>query len=327
MSVKRNTFAFQLSLSICLFFVFCGVNSSFAASGYPNKTIEFIVPMGAGGGSDIFCRTTVKIIQDKKLCPVTINVINKPGASGSIGWSYVANNKKGDPYTISTTSSSFWTGPASGASPVNYKNFTHIINMVEDPRLIVVHAQSPFKSYEELIDFAEKNPKKLNCGGSAGHSMDAILFQKMMEQTKTDMKYVPFAAEGADPTTTLMGGHIDFAFLGISEVMPQVEAGKLRVLAVSSEERVTGLFADIPTMKEKGVDAALTQLRGVVAPLDIPQDAVTFLENMFFKAMETREWKDFVEQNGSVERVLPGTDFLKESEVINNMTVEMFIKK
>jgi putative tricarboxylic transport membrane protein len=327
MSVKRYAFTLALFLSICSLFVFCGVNSSFAASGYPNKTIEFIVTNTAGGGSDIFARTLVKIIEDKKLCPVTINVINMPGGNNSVGWSFVANNRRGDAYTITPTSSSFWTGPAAGLSPVSYKNFTHIINMLEDPRLLVVYSDSPFKSFKDLIDFAKENPNKLSCGGSGGRSMDEILAGKLEEYTQTKIKFVPFTNAGADPVTTLMGGHIDFALLGISEVGPQVEAGKLRVLAVSSEERVFGQFADIPTMKEEGFDFVITQFRGVVAPLEIPQEAVSFLENMFRKAIETPEWKKFVEQNGSTERVLIGNDYFKESETMDKLMSEILGKK
>jgi putative tricarboxylic transport membrane protein len=327
MSVKRYVFALLSFLFICSLFVLGRVNSAFAASGYPNKTIEFIVANSAGGGSDIFARTLVKIIADKKLCPVTINVTNMPGgANGSIGWSFVANNRRGDAYTITPTSSSFWTGPAAGISPVSYKDFTHIINMVEDPRLLVVHTGSPFNSFEELIDFIKKNPNKLSCGGSGGRSMDEILAAKLEEYTQTKIKFVPFTNAGADPVTTLMGGHIDFALLGISECGPQVDAGKLRVLAVSSEKRVTGQFADIPTMKEKGFDFVITQFRGIVGPLNMPQEAVSFLVDMFRKAVDTPEWKTFVEQNGSMERVLIENDYFKESEATHKLMSEILGK-
>jgi len=287
-----------------------------AASDYPSKPFEFLVPMSAGGGSDVFCRQLVKIIDDYDLCPTPINVVNKPGGSGSIGWTYVAKDHRGNPYELSTVSSSFYTGPLSGQSPVSYKDFTHIIALCEDPTLIVVPGNSPYQTMEQLLEAAKAKPDTITGGGSSGLSLDAVVFYALCDQAGVKMKYVPFSG-GGEVMTAVLGGHVDFAFLGPSEAASQLEAGKLKAIAVSTADRGSGLIADVPTLKELGYDVVLSQLRGVVAPLDIPQEAVDYLYNMFKKAAETPEWKEFVANNFMEEKILGPEEFLKVSEEQN----------
>jgi len=280
---------------------------------FPEKPFEFLVPFSAGGGSDVFCRQLVKVVEDNKFSTQPIVVVNKPGGSGSIGWSYVAKDHKGDPYELSTVSSSFYTGPLSGQSPVSYKDFTHIIALCEDPNLILVPADSKYKTVKELLDDAKANPDKISAAGSSGLSIDAIAFHMMQDQSGAKMKYVPFGG-GGEVMTAIMGGHVTFGFLGPSEASAQIEAGKLRALAVTTEDRVGGDLKDVPTMKESGYDVVIAQTRGIVAPKDIPADAVKYIEDMFYKASQTAEWKDFLAKNFMEEKIIKGADFEKQSE-------------
>jgi putative tricarboxylic transport membrane protein len=292
---------------------------------FPEKPIEFGVPMGAGGGSDVFCRTLVKMVEDNKLLPQPIMVINKPGGSGSIGLTYVAKDHKGDPYELSTVSSSFYTAPLSGQSPVSYKDFTHVVALCEDPTLIVVKADSKYKTIQELLDDAKANPATISAAGSSGLSMDVIGFYQMEELSGADMKYVPFGG-GGDAMTAVLGGHTTFAFLGPSEAVSQIEPGNLRPLAVTTAERMGGYLKDVPTMKESGYDVVISQLRGVVAPLDIPADAAKVLEETFLKVAETPEWKEFLANNFMEPKVMNSEEFTKQSEAISKK-YEQYLSK
>jgi|SRR5680860_61660 len=294
-------------------------------SKFPEKPFEMLVPMGAGGGSDVFVRTLVKIVMDNKLSPQPIVVVNKPGGSGSIGWTYVAKDKKGDPYELSTVSSSFYSGPVSGQSPVSYKDFTHIIALCEDPNLILVAADSKYKTLKDLIDDAIANPKKINAGGASGQSLDAITFYAMSDKSGASMNYVPFEG-GGDVITAVMGGHVTFGFLGPSEASSQIEAGKVRALAISTADRVTGTLSNIPTLKEQGYDIVVSQLRGVVAPSGISAEDTKYLEDMFKKAAATPEWKDFVAKNYMSEKILGSADFLKQSVLQNDLWTQYVSK-
>lgn len=297
-------------------------NSEKETSGYPKKDIEFIVPMSAGGGSDIFCRTLVNIIEKNNFSSKKFIIENKPGAAGSIGWSFVANDRKGDEYTIATTSASFYTGPAAGQSPVSYEDFTHIIGLVEDARVLAVNSSSNFNSVKDIVDYALQNPGKLSCGVRSGVSQDAILFYALKNKTNTDMVAVPFSSDGADTVTSLLGNHIDFLFCSYSEIMSQVDAGLIRVLAVGSEKRPEGKLSNIPTMKEEGYDVALTTVRGIVAPKGVSDEMVAYLADVFKKATQTDEWKEYVDSTGQMPRVVEGDEYYKLSKEGNDQVIQ-----
>lgn len=290
---------------------------------YPTKPIELIVPMSAGGGSDIFARQLVKIIQDEKLCPQTITVVNKPGGSGTIGWSYVAE-KKGDPYVLSTTSSSYYTVPITGASPISYKNFTPIAGLGQDPNCLMVKSDSKFNTLEDLISAAKSAPNKVSAAGSSGASDDAIIFYMLADKTGTTMKYVPFTG-GGEVMTALLGGHVDFAMISPSEAQAQIDAKKLKALVVTPEKRLSTM-PDVPTFKEKGIDITLCQQRGIVAPLNVSPEIVTYLSGLFEKASATPAWKEFLAKNGVQGSYINAADFGKKSEEVNKIYVEYLTK-
>jgi len=321
----RKSIRFMGVVMTCLFLItsVVGCNSPTAApkdaaAKYPEKPFEMLVPMGAGGGSDVFVRTLVKVIEDNKFSPQPIVVVNKPGGSGSIGWSYVAKDHKGDPYELSTVSSSFYTGPLSGQSPVSYKDFSHIVALCVDPNLLLVSADSKYQTLEQLLADAKANPEKISAAGSSGLSVDAITFYALEEKSGTNMKYVPFGG-GGEVMTAIMGQHTTYGFLGPSEASAQLEAGKLRALAVTTEKRVSGELKDIPTLKELGFDIVMAQTRGVVAPSGISTEQVKYLEDMFTKAAATPEWKKFVADNFMEETIMNSEKFTKESENISKM--------
>lgn len=327
--MKKNT-RWLTILIICLFALTAIVGCSSPAAAptaptapaepepkFPEKPFEMLVPMGAGGGSDVFVRQLVKVIEDNKFTSQPIVVVNKPGGSGSIGWSYVANDHKGDPYELSTVSSSFYTGPLSGKSPVTYEDFTHIAALCVDPNLIVVAADSKYQTIDDLVKDAKANPGKVSAGGSSGLSVDAIIFYSFEDLADVDMKYVPFEG-GGEVMTAVLGQHTNWGILGPSETIEQINAGKMRALAVTNEERLEGALKDIPTMKESGYDVVMAQTRGVVAPKGISAEEAKYLEEMVLKAAATPEWKKFVADNFMEETLMNSEEFLVASKRIND---------
>ena len=318
--MKKN-FRWIAIVMACLFALTTAACSKPAAapvSKFPEKPFEMLVPMSAGGGSDVFVRTLVKVIEDNKFSPQPIVVVNKPGGSGSIGWSYVANDHKGNPYELSTVSSSFYTGPLSGQSPVSYKDFTHILALCVDPNLLLVAADSKYQTLAELLADAKANPDTISAAGSSGLSVDAITFYALEEAAGVNMKYVPFGG-GGEVMTSILGQHTTYGFLGPSEASAQLEAGKLRALAVTTENRITGDLSNVPTLKELGYDIVMAQTRGIVAPSGISAEDVKFLEDMFMKAAATPEWKKYLADNFMEESIMGSEEFTKESENISKM--------
>lgn len=289
---------------------------------YPEKAITLLIPFSAGGGSDIMGRTIAKIMQEENILPQQIMVENKPGGSGSIGWSHVAS-KVGDPYIISTVSSSFWTTPLAGNSPVSYKDFTPISALAMDPFFIMVKEDSPYKDLEDLVEAAKAKPGELNMGGTAGFADDIVCTGLLEDSAEIELNYVPFEG-GGDVMTALLGGHVDVCWANPGEGLSQIEAKKARPLAVSTEERLDA-FPDVPTFKELGYDVVFFQFRGVVGPKDMPGEAVQVLEQAFKELSECDSWtKDYLEANMVTPRYLPSEEFGKAIVEQNELYFNFF---
>jgi putative tricarboxylic transport membrane protein len=294
------------------------------AETYPARSIELTVPFGAGGGSDIFARTFVKVATDKKLISQPLVVNNKPGGSGAIGYAYVAA-KKGDPYSLATVSSSFYTMPIIGKSPVSYKDFTPICGLAMDTLLLVVKADSKFHSVKDIIAAAKAKPKTLTVAGTGGVSDDAVMFHAIQARTGIEMKYVPFNS-GGEVTIAVLGGHVDMAWANPGEVLGQLEAKKVRPLAVSAAQRLSEL-PNVPTLSEQGVDLVISQFRGIVAPKGISPDAVKYLEGACEAVSKQPEWKDdYLKKNMVEARYLSSEDFAKAIVDTSNMYEEFLSK-
>ena len=284
---------------------------------YPSKNIEMVVPFSAGGGSDIMARSLAKVIADNKFVSQTIVINNKPGGSGSIGYAYVAE-KKGDPYSIATVSSSFYTAPLMGNSPISYKDFTPVCGLAMDTLLLVVKVDSKYKSVKEIIADAKAKPKSLSIGGTSGTSDDAVMFYAFQSRTGAEMKYVPFNS-GGEVATAVLGGHVDMAWMNPGEALTQLEAKKVRPLAISSKERLSSL-PDVPTLTEMGIPLVLAQFRGIVMPKDVPADAVKYLEAAFKKVSDAPGWKDnYLKKNMVEPRYMDSKEFAKALEETTNM--------
>jgi putative tricarboxylic transport membrane protein len=254
-----------------------------AAAPYPSRDVTIIVPFGAGGGSDVLSRTIANVIRELKLVPVNLLVENRPGSSGAVGYTYVAK-QAGNPYTLATVSVSFFTTPLLGASEVTYKNFTPVAAIAMSPYILAVRAASPIKSFDDV-----KKARRLTTG-TVGVVSDPVLLARMLQNaTGVTIDTVPFDGEGEVMTATL-GGHIDFMLGNPGEVLPQIEAGTLRPIAVSTPERLQAL-TDTPSFKQLGYNIEHVQLRGVVMPPDVPAEAVTFWEEALRKVAESDQWK------------------------------------
>ncbi|CAM4101898.1 Transporter [Bordetella tumbae] len=251
---------------------------------YPEKNIRMIIPFGAGGGSDVLARTIGSVIKDLKLVPVDFMYENLPGSSGARGYKE-ASRRKGDPYTMATVSVSFFTTPLLGRAPFKQEDFTPIAAISMSPYVLVVKSDSP---YQSLKDMAQS--KRLTTG-TVGVVSDARLLADMVsKQMKVKVDVVPFDGEG-EITTGVLGKHIDFMFGNPSEVMPQIEAGTMRALAVSAGQRLSSM-PDVPTFKEQGYDIEHTMLRSVVMPKGVEPEVVAYWENVLRKVAESKEWKE-----------------------------------
>jgi putative tricarboxylic transport membrane protein len=285
-----------------------GASNVLAAANFPEKPVTLIVPYGAGGGSDIFARTMAAGFEKDKLLPKPLIVENKPGGSGGIGFAYVASKKK-DPYFMVSAVTSFLTTPLMGRSPVNYRNFTPLANLVFDEYMLMVRADSKYKTIQDLVAAAKANPKKLTIGGSAVGGADSICTVLLEKATGIRLNYIVFNS-GGEVNGALLGGHIDSMVANPGEALDLYKAGKVRILGVYAEKRLAGA-PDVPTMKEQGIDAIYVQNRGFCAPADIPADARQVLEEALLKYAKTETFKNYVKENLLTEALMDGAAFGK----------------
>jgi len=266
-----------------------------ASSWKPEKPVEFVVQSAAGGGSDIFARTIAKALAEEKIVTVPINVVNKPGGSGAIAYSYL-NQKKGDPYVIATATGSYITTPVQGHSPVSHKSFTNLAILAVEDYVGVVRADSPYKSLKDLIEAAKKKPNSIRVGGSGPAGSDAIIRNRLEKAAGVKLNYIVFQS-GGEVNAALLGGNVDFASPNPSEAAQLVEAKRLRPIAMFSSERLDN-WKDVPTAKEQGINVTLDQFRGVVGASGLTKDQVLFWENAMVKLFQSPGFKKYLDENG-----------------------------
>ena len=276
-----------------------------ASSWKPEKPIEFVVQSAAGGGSDIFARSIAKILSEEKIVTVPINVVNKPGGSGAIAYSYL-NQHKGDPYIIATATGSYITTPVQGHSPVSYKDFTNLAVLCVEDYVGVVRADSPHKSLKDLIAAAKKKPNSIRIGGSGPGGSDAIIRYRLERATGAKLNFIVFQS-GGEVNAALLGGSVDFASPNPSEATELVKAGRLRPLAMFSPEGLDN-WPDVPTAREQGIDVTLDQFRGVVTAAKLTKDQELFWQNAMVKMFQSPGFKKYMDQNGLRPELKVGDD-------------------
>lgn len=276
------------------------------AAGFPEKPIQLIVHAGAGGGSDIFARTLAAANDKEKFFPQPIVVENKPGGSGAIAFAYVAG-KKGDPYFLLTAVTSFITTPIIRKAQFDYKDFTPIANFAFDEYMLMVKADSKFKSMKDVVAYAKANPAKVTVGGTQLGSSDSICSYLIEKSAGVKLNYIVFNS-GGEVNAALLGGHIDLAVSNPGEALELAKANKIRNLGVFAEKRLAGA-PDVPTLKEQGLDAVYVQNRGLVAPGGIPADARKVLEDGLQKYTQSATFKQYVQNNMLSDAWMDGAAF------------------
>ena len=301
-------------LFVIVSFASAGMLNAAGSGKFPEKPVTLVVQAGAGGGSDIFARTMSSSIEANKLLPRPLVVENKPGGGGGIAAAYVAGKKK-DPYYLLTAGTGLITAPLMGLTVVGLKEFTPIANLVYDEYMLTVNAASKFRSLKEVIAEAKANPKKVTMGGTSLGGNDSICTYLIEKAAGIQLNYVVFQG-GGEVNAALLGNHVDMAVSNPGEALELYRAGKVRILGVFSEKRLSGA-PDVPTLKEQGLNATFVQNRGVAAPADIPADARNVLEQAFLKYTQTETFKKYCRDNMLTEAWLDGKDFGKFLDELN----------
>lgn len=281
-----------------------------ALANYPSKPISYIIPFGPGGESDITARHQQPFFKEKFGEDLVISY--KPGGGGAVGWSQL-NGMKGDGYTIMGINlPHIIVKPMQKDVGFNTDDITGVYMFHYTPDAIVVNADSPFKTVQDLIDYAKANPGKLTMSGSGkgtANHLAQIRFDKMAGVKTT---YVAFKGTGK-AVAALLGNQVK-AEWGYTSVGAKHE-GKVRLLAVAMEERHPK-FPDVPTFKELGFDLVSGAYRGIAVPKSAPEEVRARLSQMIAEINADPEFRKRMENDGMA---LLDVDYVGMDDFVNEM--------
>ncbi|MFK7860490.1 MAG: Bug family tripartite tricarboxylate transporter substrate binding protein [Granulosicoccus sp.] len=250
------------------------------AEGYPERPISMMVSYGAGGATDFQARIVTMMSAGEEFLGQPMVIINKPGAGGRVGWNWFASEADNDGYTMAAYNiPHFIAQSIEGGVRYSADSFEPIANWGADPAVVVVGADSPYGTIEELIDFAKENPGKVTVSGAGlyvGHHIAALQIQKA---TGAKLAYIPTKGGGAAAMKAVIGGDVIAGINNLSDAYRAREAGNVKILAVADLQRSEEFLPDVPTMMEVGyeVDNSSVNFRGVMVPKGTDPDVIAML--------------------------------------------------
>jgi tripartite-type tricarboxylate transporter receptor subunit TctC len=280
--------------------------SDAARADYPEKPITMIVPWTAGGSTDQTSRVLAKAAEAHLGQPIV--VVNRPGASTTIGMAELANAKP-DGYTIGTLSSSAYLAALQGRElpfhPINA--FSHVSYYGDNLIGIAVLANAPWKSLAELLDAGKKNPGKIKYGTAGVGTTQHLTTEALQRSSGAKFVHVPQQGSAASGPA-LLGGHVDF-ITETSVWAPFVEDKQVRLLAVTTPQR-SKTYPDVPTMNELGFKS-LRSVQAIIAPAGVPEPIRAKLETAFRKALGDKAFQDTMQRLAMEIVDLPGAEVKK----------------
>ena len=265
----------------------------------PDKPVEIVAPSGAGGTTDRTARVVARILTQHKLVDVPVNVVNKPGGSGTIGLNYV-NQHPGDGHYIIIATTGSISNHILGLIPYNHTGFTPLAMLFDEYLAVNARADSQIRSGRDLIERLRKDPQAVSFGvstsiGGANHTTLMVA----LRAGGVDIKRVKTAIfqGGAESTTALLGGHVDAINTAPGNMVAHFRSGKLRPLAVSAPARLGGIFGTVPTWKEQGVNTVSSSWRGLMGPRGLSAEQIAYWDRVFAALTKTDDWKKDLQDN------------------------------
>ena len=304
------------------------INGGAAAAEQILEKIHFLIPGGAGGGWDGTARGTGEALTKSGLVG-SASFENMSGGGGGKAIGFLIENAKSNEGTLMVNSTPIVIRSLVGRFPHNFRDLTMIAGTIGDYAAFVVRTDSPIKSFKDLVAAYKKDPKKVAIGGgSVPGGMDHIVVAQAMQAAGADptkVKYIPYDA-GAKAMAALLSGEIHALSTGFSEAVVMDKAGEVRIIAVTSAERVDAA-PNAMTLKEQGYDAEFVNWRGFFAAPGLPKEKADAYRKAIAMMYDTPEWEEVRARNGWVNIHNPGdkfTSFLeKQEEVIKDLMVKL----
>ena len=276
-----------------------------AMAKFPEKPIKLIVYTKPGGAIDVFARKFTTIAE--KYTDATFVVVNKSGAGGIVAIKHILASKP-DGYQFAAVTKSNIGKIVSGGNEINVEDLDWMALLVSDPEAIITNRTVPINTWEQIVaDAKEKDGAQIWVGPAAGGN-DHIMAMKTWDAAGIKAKWIPYES-GGKAMAALLGGH-GVAYVG----NPQDVIGRpdLKVAVISSQERLGGEFADVPTFKEVGIEGLDNEImwRGFMARKGLPEEARAFYSDLFAKVNADPEWQEYVQRGGAVPLLIKADEFL-----------------
>ncbi|RHW35898.1 tripartite tricarboxylate transporter substrate binding protein [Lysinibacillus yapensis] len=311
--MKKLLLSFLLLITSVILFACSGSESSDgekisvnadSTDSYPTETLNVIIPFGAGGGTDLYIRKIMEIMESEDIYTKNIKIENREGGSGATGWGFFTN-QTGNPYYVSPTSASLFTTPLVSEVDFSYESFTPIALMGADDLYFLVNANSKYETLDDFI--AAAGEKKMKIGGVGQVSDEMIIPSLFAKEAGFEFDYVPFQSAG-ELATALLSDSLDAIVGNPARSLGQIEGGLMKPLAFSGLERIEHT-PEVPTFIELGYEVNLSQPRGILLPGEVDEEVKKWWVDAMKQVSETEAWKKYLSDNGMSEYMLFGDEF------------------
>jgi putative tricarboxylic transport membrane protein len=303
MRIRANVLSRRVLLATALA---CWLGSSAMAQAQI-EGLEIIAPAGPGGGYDQLARATQEVLEAKQLAS-GVQVVNVPGAGGTIGLAQFVTKRARAP-GLMVAGLGMVGAIHINEAPVTLDQVTPLARLTGEYQPLVVAADSPIKTLDDLIEKFKADPGSVSWGGFALGSPDHLLCASIVKAIGGDVTKMNYIVSGAggEMLAQVMGGHITVATGGLNEVAQQLQSGKLRALGISSPERLAGV--DIPTLKEQGVNVERVNWRGLMVPGNVRPNDKEALDAAVAEMARSAEWGAILKERGWVDMYQPSDQF------------------
>ena len=286
------------------------------------KNVQVVVDTGPGGGSDLFAREIVKLAQQTKGIDSNWPVLSQTAGGGLGAMAFMKGKANQTNYVAAFTSKWVISALSTNNPPASLKDLTPIAELADETQIVAVPTSSPYHSFKDFVADAKAHPDKLVQVGGAVSSVDNLIALKVQKDTGTKWKYLSFA-DGGPRITALLRGDAQMMIGAKSDFQDQVDAGKLRIIAVFSDKRMAA-FPNVPTMTEQGFDMsalpAQLQFRGIAGPPGMSQAAINYYVGVLQKVVRSPAWQQYMDSEGDTTQFVTGSAL---TSLINKFTTSM----
>ncbi|MFD1627613.1 tripartite tricarboxylate transporter substrate binding protein [Azospirillum griseum] len=281
-----------------------------ARAEYPDHPITMIVAYGAGGQTDITARSLAPFIEKHLGNGARVITVNKPGAGGEIGFAALADAKP-DGYTIGFINTpTIQTIPIERRARFTLDRLTPLVNIIEDPGVIIVRNDSPYKTLSDLVNHAKANPLKVSIASTGVGSDDHLAILALQRQSKAQFLHIPFTTS-IDNYRSMLNGNTAASATNIAEALRGVQSDPVRVLGIMATAR-SPMAPSVPTFQELGYNIVMGSMRGLAAPQGLPDEIKTKLVDAIFKAANDPGFRKVAEETFQPLHILEPNEFTVE---------------